>query len=136
MSEADGLAGSESWRSQASGSVRGSGRGSGREGGDSFAEKKDSGSLSRLGMPWRDVADLLRNRSDFSDMEVGPLIGRGSFGRVYKGAQRLTSYSALVTTLLKYFLPGAFPWPGLKVFVGPCRTMERSVCGSEDCGPQ
>ena len=34
---------------------------------------------------WADVGLLLRERSDFSDLEFGPLIGTGSFGRVYKG---------------------------------------------------
>ena len=42
--------------------------------------QSDSGAFS-----WSDVTALLRARSDFSDIEVGPLIGRGSFGRVYKG---------------------------------------------------
>ena len=37
-------------------------------------------------VPWLDVTALLRARSDFTDIEVGPMIGRGSFGRVYKGA--------------------------------------------------
>lgn len=34
------------------------------------------------------IQDLLRHRSDtgLEALELGPLIGRGSFGRVYKGA--------------------------------------------------
>ena len=31
------------------------------------------------------TASLLRGRLDSSDVELGPMIGRGSFGRVYKG---------------------------------------------------
>lgn len=34
---------------------------------------------------WGEIQHLLRERSDFSDLEFGPLIGKGSFGRVYKG---------------------------------------------------
>ena len=34
---------------------------------------------------WAEIQLLLRERSDFSDLEFGPLIGKGSFGRVYKG---------------------------------------------------
>ena len=44
-----------------------------------------AGASGNLASPWSDVTALLRARSDFSDIEVGPLIGRGSFGRVYKG---------------------------------------------------
>lgn len=47
--------------------------------------KGSGGAVSDSGFSWSDVTALLRARSDFSDVEVGPLIGRGSFGRVYKG---------------------------------------------------
>ena len=40
------------------------------------------------------MRDLLRARSEapLEALELGPLIGRGSFGRVYKGAPLACSY--------------------------------------------
>lgn len=52
---------------------------------------KGSGGLTTTGLPWSDVTALLRARSDFSDLEIGPLIGRGSYGRVYKGKTLFSS---------------------------------------------
>ena len=43
------------------------------------------GSLMQTKDSWGEVGLLLRERSNFSDLEFGPLIGTGSFGRVYKG---------------------------------------------------
>ena len=45
------------------------------------------------------IQDLLRHRSEagLDALEVGPLIGRGSFGRVYKGG--LSLLSALLWSL-------------------------------------
>jgi hypothetical protein len=44
---------------------------------------RSTGDVSLLGMQ-----DLLRHRAEvgLEQLELGPLIGRGSYGRVYKGA--------------------------------------------------
>ena len=57
-----------------------------------------AGASGNLASPWSDVTALLRARSDFSDIEVGPLIGRGSFGRVYKGGFLKESFFSMTTT--------------------------------------
>ena len=54
------------------------------------------GSLMQTKDSWGEVGLLLRERSNFSDLEFGPLIGTGSFGRVYKGMARI---------LLLYIMP-------------------------------